>query len=136
MLKGITLDIQPGEIIGIVGRSGSGKSTLTKLIQRLYVPERGRVLIDGLDLTLADASSLRRQIGVVLQENVLFNRSLRENIALADPGAPLEQVIAAASSPARTNSSWICLKRTTRSSVNTGRRSPAVSVSASPSPAP
>lgn len=96
VLKGIDLDIQPGEVIGIVGRSGSGKSTLTKLIQRLYVPERGRVLIDGLDLTLADASSLRRQIGVVLQESVLFNRSLRENIALADPGAPLEQVIAAA----------------------------------------
>ncbi|WP_296649141.1 type I secretion system permease/ATPase [Thiobacillus sp. 63-78] len=96
VLKGITLDIQPGEVIGIVGRSGSGKSTLTKLIQRLYVPERGRVLIDGMDLTLADASSLRRQIGVVLQENVLFNRTLRENIALADPGAPLEQVVAAA----------------------------------------
>ena len=93
VLKGITLDIQPGEVIGIVGRSGSGKSTLAKLIQRLYVPERGRVLVDGLDLTLADASSLRRQIGVVLQENVLFNRTLRENIALADPGAPLEQVI-------------------------------------------
>jgi len=96
VLKGINLDIQPGEVIGIVGRSGSGKSTLTKLIQRLYVPERGRVLIDGLDLTLIDASSLRRQIGVVLQENVLFNRTLRENIALADPGAPLEQVIQAA----------------------------------------
>jgi len=96
VLKGISLDIQPGEVIGIVGRSGSGKSTLTKLVQRLYVPERGRVLIDGLDLTLADASSLRRQIGVVLQENVLFNRTLRENIALADPGAPLEQVIQAA----------------------------------------
>lgn len=96
VLKGISLDIQPGEVIGIVGRSGSGKSTLTKLIQRLYVPERGRVLIDGLDLSLVDASSLRRQIGVVLQENVLFNRTLRENIALADPGAPLEQVMAAA----------------------------------------
>jgi subfamily B ATP-binding cassette protein HlyB/CyaB len=96
VLKGITLDIQPGEVIGIVGRSGSGKSTLAKLVQRLYVPERGRVLIDGMDLTLADASSLRRQIGVVLQENVLFNRTLRENIALADPGAPLEQVIAVA----------------------------------------
>ncbi len=96
VLKGIALDIRPGEVIGIVGRSGSGKSTLTKLIQRLYVPERGRVLIDGLDLTLVDASSLRRQIGVVLQENVLFSRTLRENIALADPGAPLEQVIAAA----------------------------------------
>lgn len=93
VLKGITLDIQPGEVIGIVGRSGSGKSTLAKLIQRLYVPERGRVLIDGLDLTLANASSLRRQIGVVLQENMLFHRTLRENIALADPGAPLEHVI-------------------------------------------
>jgi subfamily B ATP-binding cassette protein HlyB/CyaB len=96
VLKGINLDIAPGEVIGIVGRSGSGKSTLTKLIQRLYVPERGRVLIDGMDLTLIDTASLRRQIGVVLQENVLFNRTLRENIALADPGAPLEQVILAA----------------------------------------
>ena len=96
ILKDISIDIQPGEVIGIVGRSGSGKSTLTKLIQRLYVPERGRVLVDGFDLTLVDASSLRRQIGVVLQENVLFNRTLRENIALADSGAPLEQVIQAA----------------------------------------
>lgn len=96
VLKGIDLDIRPGEIVGIVGRSGSGKSTLTRLIQRLHVPESGRVLIDGIDLALAEASSLRRQIGVVLQENVLFNRSIRENVALADPGAPLEQVIAAA----------------------------------------
>ena len=96
VLKGIDLDIRPGEVIGIVGRSGSGKSTLTRLIQRLHVPESGRVLIDGIDLALAEASSLRRQIGVVLQENVLFNRSIRENVALADPGAPLEQVIAAA----------------------------------------
>ena len=96
VLKGIDLDIRPGEVIGIVGCSGSGKSTLTRLIQRLHVPESGRVLIDGIDLALAEASSLRRQIGVVLQENVLFNRSIRENIALADPGAPLEQVIAAA----------------------------------------
>jgi subfamily B ATP-binding cassette protein HlyB/CyaB len=93
VLKGVSLDIAPGEVIGIVGRSGSGKSTLTKLVQRLYVPERGRVLVDGIDLALADASSLRRQIGVVLQENVLFNRSIRDNIALADPGAPLEVVI-------------------------------------------
>ena len=96
VLKGIDLDIRPGEVIGIVGRSGSGKSTLTKLVQRLYVPERGRVLVDGMDLALAEASSLRRQIGVVLQENVLFNRSIRDNIALADPGAPLEAVIQAA----------------------------------------
>ncbi|MCQ8130940.1 type I secretion system permease/ATPase, partial [Methylomonas rivi] len=82
VLRGINLDIRAGEVIGIVGRSGSGKSTLTKLVQRLYVPERGRVLVDGLDLALADVSSLRRQIGVVLQENVLFNRSIRDNIAL------------------------------------------------------
>ncbi|MEK7323494.1 MAG: type I secretion system permease/ATPase [Pseudomonadota bacterium] len=96
VLKDITLDIAPGEVIGLVGRSGSGKSTLTKLIQRLYVPERGRVLVDGMDLALADSTSLRRQIGVVLQENVLFNRSIRDNIAVADPGTPLEVVIQAA----------------------------------------
>ena len=95
-LKDINLAIQPGEVIGIVGRSGSGKSTLTRLIQRLYVPERGRVLVDGVDLALAEASSLRRQIGVVLQEAVLFNRTIRDNIALADPGAPLEAVVRAA----------------------------------------
>jgi subfamily B ATP-binding cassette protein HlyB/CyaB len=95
-LKNLSIDIAPGEVIGVVGRSGSGKSTLTKLIQRLYVPERGRVLVDGMDLSLADASSLRRQVGVVLQENVLFARSIRDNIALADPGAPLAAVVNAA----------------------------------------
>lgn len=96
VLRGVSLRIAPGEVIGIVGRSGSGKSTLTKLAQRLYLPERGRVLVDGIDLAQVDASSLRRQIGVVLQDNVLFNRSVRENIALADPGAPMEAVIRAA----------------------------------------
>ncbi len=96
VLDGLSLDIAPGEVIGIVGRSGSGKSTLAKLVQRLYTPERGRVLVDGMDLALADAASLRRQIGVVLQENVLFARSVRDNIALADPGAPLEAVTQAA----------------------------------------
>ncbi len=96
VLRGISLKIVPGEVIGIVGRSGSGKSTLAKLVQRLYVPERGRVLVDGIDLTLVDVSSLRRQIGVVLQDNILFNRSIRDNIALTDPGVPLPAVIAAA----------------------------------------
>jgi ATP-binding cassette, subfamily B, bacterial HlyB/CyaB len=96
VLAGINLDIQPGEVVGIVGRSGSGKSTLTKLVQRLYVPERGRILVDGTDLALADPAWLRRQLGVVLQENFLFNRSVRENIALIDPGMPLERVIRAA----------------------------------------
>jgi subfamily B ATP-binding cassette protein HlyB/CyaB len=96
VLSGIRLDIRPGEVVGIVGRSGSGKSTLTKLIQRLYVPESGRVLIDGIDLALVEPAWLRRQVGVVLQENFLFNCSVRDNIALADPGLPMEPVIAAA----------------------------------------
>jgi len=96
VLRGVSLVIEAGEVIGVVGRSGSGKSTLTRLLQRLYVPERGRVLVDGMDLALADVSSLRRQIGVVLQDNMLFARSIRENIALTDPGAPLEAVMQAA----------------------------------------
>ncbi|MBC8946862.1 type I secretion system permease/ATPase [Xenorhabdus indica] len=96
VLSGVNLSMGAGEIIGVVGRSGSGKSTLTRLLQRLYVPERGRVLVDGMDLALADVSSLRRQIGVVLQDNMLFNRSIRENIALSDPGTPLEVVMHAA----------------------------------------
>ncbi len=95
-LHELSLTVKPGEVIGIVGQSGSGKSTLTKLVQRLYVPEAGRVLIDGVDLTLVDTAWLRKHIGVVLQENVLFNRSVRENIALANPGLPMEQVMAAA----------------------------------------
>jgi len=75
--------------VGIVGRSGSGKSTLTKLLQRLYLPERGRIRIDGHDLALCDPAWLRRQIGVVLQENLLFNRSIRDNIASPTPGPRL-----------------------------------------------
>jgi ATP-binding cassette, subfamily B, bacterial HlyB/CyaB len=96
VLQNLSLDIRPGEVIGIVGRSGSGKSTLTKLVQRLYAPEQGRVLVDGSDISLIDAAQLRRQVGVVLQENLLFNRSVRENIAVADPAAPLEAVVLAA----------------------------------------
>ena len=93
VLNSISLDVGAGEIIGIVGRSGSGKSTLTKLVQRLYVPEQGRLLVDGIDISLIDAAQLRRQVGVVLQENLLFNRSVRENIAITDPAAPLEAVM-------------------------------------------
>ncbi len=95
-LSDVSLEIRAGEILGIVGSSGSGKSTLARLVQRLYVPEAGRVLVDGVDLSLADPAWLRRQIGVVLQENVLFNRTVRENIALADPGMDMERVVAAA----------------------------------------
>ena len=97
ILHDVSFDVEPGQVVGIVGSSGSGKSTLTKLVQRLYVPERGRVLVDGVDLTMVDPAWLRRQIGVVLQDNVLFNRTIRENIALADPTMPMERVFAAAS---------------------------------------
>lgn len=96
VLREISLRVKPGEIIGIIGRSGSGKSTLAKLIQRLHVPENGRVLIDGVDLAMVDTTWLRHHVGVVLQENFLFNRSVRENIALADPAIPMERVIYAA----------------------------------------
>lgn len=96
ILRNLSLDIKAGEVVGVVGRSGSGKSTLTKLLQRLYLPEQGRVFVDGVDVALLDPSWLRRQIGVVLQENVLFNRSIRENIALADPATPIEHVMRAA----------------------------------------
>ena len=96
VLRGLHLDVRPGEVLGIVGRSGSGKSTLTKLVQRLYTPEQGRILVDGIDISLIDATQLRRQVGVVLQENLLFNRSVRENIAITDPAAPIEAVVHAA----------------------------------------
>ena len=96
VIRSVQLTIAPGELIGIVGRSGSGKSTLTKLAQRLYVPDRGRVLVDGQDIAVIDSASLRQQIGVVLQENTLFSRSVRDNIALADPALPIERIIDAA----------------------------------------
>ncbi|PWW03695.1 HlyB family type I secretion system ABC transporter [Hoeflea marina] len=96
VLARVDLTIPPGQVVGIVGPSGSGKSTLTKLVQRMYVPTHGRVLIDGLDIASVDAGWLRRQVGVVLQENLLFSMSIRENIALVDPGMPFERVVAAA----------------------------------------
>jgi ATP-binding cassette, subfamily B, bacterial HlyB/CyaB len=96
VLHDVSFNVPAGQMVGIVGPSGSGKSTFAKLVQRLYVPESGRVLVDGMDLAMADPAWLRRQIGVVLQENVLFNRSVRENIALADPAISIERIIAAA----------------------------------------
>lgn len=95
-LDDINLHLPAGATLGIAGSSGSGKSTLTKLLQRLYTPAAGRITIDGVDIAQIDPAWLRRQIGVVLQENLLFNRSIRENIALAHPAMPLDQVMAAA----------------------------------------
>ena len=96
VLDHINLNIKPGEMIGIVGPSGSGKSTLTKLIQRLYSPEQGQILVDGIDIAQVDPAWLRQQLGVVLQENLLFHRTVHENIALARPGIPRQYVIEAA----------------------------------------
>jgi len=96
VLHDVSFSVPAGQVIGIVGPSGSGKSTLAKLIQRLYVPESGRVMVDGADLAMVDSTWLRRQLGIVLQENILFNCTIRDNIALAEPGMPIERVIAAA----------------------------------------
>lgn len=97
ILQNVSLHIPANETIGLVGRSGSGKSTLTKLIQGLYTPSAGSVMVDGYDIASLDPASLRTRIGVVLQENYLFNQSIRDNIALAKPTATIEEVVAAAS---------------------------------------
>lgn len=96
VLRGISFDVEPGQFVGIVGRSGSGKSTLSKLLQRLYTIEGGRILIDGFDIKSVDLASLRQQIAVVLQEDFLFNASILENITLGNPDITAEQVVEAA----------------------------------------
>ena len=96
VLDGINLEISPGEKVGIVGRSGSGKSTLTSIIQKLYTPEVGTVSLDSVDVSKLDYAWLRYNIGAVMQDNYLFNRSVRDNIAVANPSASMEQVIQAA----------------------------------------
>jgi subfamily B ATP-binding cassette protein HlyB/CyaB len=96
VLDELSLAIPAGQVIGIVGPSGSGKSTLTRLIQRLCAPESGRLTVDGLDLNIVDTAWLRRQIGVVLQESILFNASIRDNIALRDHTMSMDRVVRAA----------------------------------------
>jgi subfamily B ATP-binding cassette protein HlyB/CyaB len=93
VIRDISFGIRPGTVVGVVGRSGSGKSTISKLLQRLYVPEAGKILIDGVDIAMTDPAWLRRQVGVVLQENFLFNASIRENIAIHMPSASMEDVV-------------------------------------------
>jgi ATP-binding cassette, subfamily B, bacterial HlyB/CyaB len=95
-LLNINLTIPAGTFIGIVGQSGSGKSTLTKLLPRLYEPTAGQISIDGYDISKVELSSLRSQIGIVLQDSLLFNGTIHENIALTCPEASSEEVMAAA----------------------------------------
>ena len=96
VLNGINLKIEPGQKIGIVGRSGSGKSTLTNVVQFMYQPEEGDILFDGLTVREINIGWLRSQIGVVMQENYLFDSSIRDNIAVNKPNAKMDEVIAAA----------------------------------------
>ena len=93
VIKGMSFEISPGTVVGVVGRSGSGKSTISKLIQRLYIPEAGKISVDGMDISLVNPAMLRKQIGVVLQENFMFNGTVAENIAIHCPTAPLEKII-------------------------------------------
>jgi ATP-binding cassette subfamily B protein len=95
-LNGVSLEVEPGTFTAVVGQSGAGKSTLTKLLSRLYEPEGGRILIDGYDINRVELYSLRRQIGVVPQDTLLFEGSVMENIALTNPDATTEEIIAAA----------------------------------------
>ncbi|WP_442944628.1 peptidase domain-containing ABC transporter [Nostoc sp.] len=95
-LCNINLDFPAGSFVGIVGQSGSGKSTLLKLLPRLYEPKSGKILIDGYDISKVELYSLRRQIGMVLQDTLLFDGTIRENIALGYPDASDEEIINAA----------------------------------------
>ncbi|WP_457625339.1 peptidase domain-containing ABC transporter [Persephonella sp.] len=93
VLKNVSFDIKPGMCVGIIGRSGSGKSTIAKLIQRLYIPTEGEIYIDSVDIKHLNPVWLRKNIGVVLQENYLFSGTIRENIAMPIPDAPMELII-------------------------------------------
>lgn len=95
-LRNINLEFKEGTFVALVGQSGAGKSTLTKLLSRLYESERGRILVDGLDIGKVELYSLRRQIGVVPQETLLFDGTVQENIALTNPDATTEQIMDAA----------------------------------------
>lgn len=93
VIRNMSFNIPSGLSVGIVGKSGSGKSTLAKLIQRLYLPEAGKIYIDNVNISVTDISWLRKRIGVVLQENFLFNMTIRENISINEPGASIEKII-------------------------------------------
>lgn len=93
VIRDMSFRIPAGKVIGIVGKSGSGKSTISKLIQRMYIPEGGKIKIDGMDIAMTDPIWLRHQIGTVLQENYLFNATIKENIALQNPTASMDEIV-------------------------------------------
>ena len=95
-LNNVNLNVPQGQFVGVVGTSGAGKSTLTKLMSRLYDPEAGRILIDDYDIGKVELYSLRRQIGVVLQDTLLFDGTVQQNIALTNPDATPDEIVAAA----------------------------------------
>ncbi|WP_439594642.1 peptidase domain-containing ABC transporter [Falsiroseomonas sp.] len=92
-LDRVSFEVQPGQVIGVVGRSGSGKTTITRLIQAIHAPQSGLIHLDGVDLRHIELNHLRRGIGVVLQDNLLFRGTIRENIAATRPDAGMEEII-------------------------------------------
>ena len=96
VLEDINMDITPGEVIGIAGISGAGKSTLVRLLQRLYVPQQGKIYVDGVNIMQVDPSWFRRRMSVVLQETALFDKSIRDNISIGNPLVRQEQIDAVA----------------------------------------
>ena len=131
VLDGLDLVIEGGEAVALVGATASGKTTIARLIPRFYDVHAGHVRIDGADVRDVRLSEVRRSVGLVFEDTFLFSDSVRNNIAFADPEAPNEAVVRAASSRAPTSSCASCPRATTRSSVSTATRSPVVSGSAS-----
>jgi ATP-binding cassette subfamily B protein len=95
-LRNVSFEVAEGSFVAVVGKSGSGKSTVLKLLPRLYMPDSGRVLVDGYETAKVELYSLRRQIGTVLQDGLLFNESVFANISLSNPDASAEEVMRAA----------------------------------------
>ncbi|MBQ2084736.1 MAG: ABC transporter ATP-binding protein [Oscillospiraceae bacterium] len=96
VLDGISFTVEPGKMLALVGPTGVGKTTMTQLISRFYEPQKGHILLDGTDIMDLTVSSLRRNISPVLQDTFLFNGTVSENIAYADPDATMDQIVAAA----------------------------------------
>ena len=133
ILKKITLELAPGRMVAIVGRSGSGKTTLIKLLAGLIEPTEGTILFDHVDLKTLNYRDVRRHIGMVFQENHMFNETITRNIAFGDPEPDFDRVLARRRPRRRTISSCACRSVTRRRSASRVWRFPAGKSSASPS---